>query len=264
MKSFQSLQSAYEGVEGAVPREALAAYRAAALARSAEQVSFISSLMKGSVVEVGCGNGRLLIALKQAGAIEAGLGVDFAESRVAFAAAWASDLGLTGLQFTAGDALGCELGSGHGAALCITGAFGYFDAYVPGTAQRLLSRLRGSLADSGQLVLELYQHASDVRLLNAQEGSLCRWAELEESDPWRFFLSELSLDGNVLTHKKIFVHRTDGQIDEGRAERLALYSPDDIEAMCSTAGFHEIHFFDGWSAEPYDGGETMVVVATAC
>jgi SAM-dependent methyltransferase len=256
------MRAAYEGVESAFASDELAAYRASVLAKTTAQAAFVAEWVTGSLVEVGCGNGRLLIALRSTGAIERGLGIDIAQSRIEFAQDWANDLGLEGLEFRAGNALDVPLQGGFGAAACITGAFGYFDAYVPASGGRLLEQLRGSLAPGGSLILELYQHPSALRLIETAGGLARTWFELPAGDPWRFYLSETSLDGNVMVHRKTFIHRTDGTIDEGRCERVAISTPAEVRARCLDAGFADVHLFEGWTRDPYSGGATLVVVAT--
>jgi SAM-dependent methyltransferase len=261
VSAFESMRAAYEGVESAFAEDERAAYRASVLARTTPQAAFLAERVTGSMLEIGCGNGRLLMALRSMGAIEHGLGFDIAKSRVAFAQDWARDLGLDGLEFRVGDALDEPLGTGFGAAACITGAFGYFDAYVPLSGRRLLEKLRESLAPGGRLILELYQHPSELTLLESLGGPARTWIELPPSDPWRFYLSETSLEGNVMVHRKTFVHRTAGIIDEGRCERLAIHTPADIRAWCRDAGFADVGLFEGWTRDPYRGGATLVVVA---
>ncbi len=73
----------------------------------------------------------------------------------------------------------------------------------------------------------------------------------------------MSLDksGDVLTHEKTFVHRTNGTIDSGRNERLYLYTEERLAVLLADAGFGRVQAYEGWSREPYAGGEVMVVTA---
>lgn len=263
---MDEIAAAYEGLEGDfADRATVEAYRATVLQRSAPQAHFVAARLRpgASVVEVGTGNGRLLVELARRGVAPRALGIDLAASRIAFAQAWAQELSLDGLRFVAGDALAEPLGADHDAALVITGALGYFDAFAPGSALALLRRVRAAVRPGALLVLELYPHPQWRRMLDAAGGAARLWQELPEGDPWRFYLSDLELDGGVLTHRKTFVHRTEGTIDEGRSERLRLYDADELAALAAEAGFAEPEAFEGWTADPYTGGEVLVLTARA-
>ena len=263
------LARAYEGLERpeAFERpEARAAYRRELLERSAAQTAFLAERVgRGSrVLEVGTGNGRLLIDLARQGVAASGFGMDLAESRIQFAREWARDEGLAGLDFAAGDVLAMDLeSSAYDLVVCITGAFAYFDAIAAGSADTLARRLSGALRPGGLLVLELYPHPEYRRILEAAGGSARLWQELPETDPWRFYLSELALDSEtgLLDHHKIFVHRTSGEVDSGRRERLRLYSAEELAALLERCGMTTVEVFEGWTDRPYSGGETMVVTA---
>lgn len=270
MSAFAQLAAAYEGLErldGFADDAALARYREAMLDRTREQAALIARHLPeggGAVVEVGSGNGRLFVDLAARGALTNGLGVELSESRTAFARAWARDAGCADrVELVAGDALQAPIADGaFDAAVVITGTFAYFDAVAPGSARALLDRLHAALRPGGTLILELYPHPAERRLLEATGGSARTWLELEADDPWRFYLSALALDGDVLTHEKTFVHRQTGAIDEGRSERLVLYTADSIAALLDAAGFAGAALHEGWGGAPYAGGGQLVVVAT--
>ena len=261
------LGAAYEGLESEfADPAAVAAYREAMRERSRPQADLLAPLLdpQRDVLEIGCGNGRLLIELSQRGAVNTGRGVDLARSRIAFAQAWADEEGANELSFVAGDALALELpDAGLGALVCITGAFAYFEPLAAGTAARLLATWHRALAAGGLLCLELYPHPEYVTLLRTTGGHARIWRELGPEDPWRFYLSELRLDPStgVLTHDKTFVHRTSGAIDEGRRERLMLYSEAQLRELLGEAGFVDVAMREGWSEAAYDGGEVMLVLA---
>ena len=265
---IEELADAYEGLESAFPDDdARERYRTAMLARSAPQADFLVPRMREGerVLEVGCGNGRLLIELAQRGRIESALGLDLAASRIAFASEWAADAGVAvQLDFDTADALVHPLDEApYSTALCVTGAFGYFEPALPGSAEQLASRLHAALAPGGLLCLELYPHPRERALVEAAGGSLRTWKELDEDDPWRFYLSDFRLDGATLTHAKTFVHRHTGEIDSGRREALHLYSPDEVTGLLQSAGFGTVELFEGWGDQAYAGGPVMVVTARA-
>src|SRR6266508_2644491 len=111
----RELAAAYEGLEDprSFPdRGALEAYRRSLLDRTSEQAAFLAPHLgeQARVLEIGCGNGRLLVEL--------------AQSRIAFARAWAADEGLEQLQFEVADARDFSFQKGRfSAAVCLTGAF---------------------------------------------------------------------------------------------------------------------------------------------
>jgi SAM-dependent methyltransferase len=263
-----ALTAAYEGLEATFPdRATLNAYRARMLARSAEQAKLISGLLQhGSVFEIGCGNGRLLIELARRGGLRLGVGIDTAHSRIEFARKWAQELLLDALNFEQADVLDYEPPDRtYDAIVCITGTFAYFEPLIGTAATALLRRWAGALRPGGLLVLELYPHPELVRLLAVASDRLRLWQELEAGDPWRFYLSELWLDDGILVHEKTFIHRTTGEIDAGRRERLMLYTQQQITGLLADAGLTEIVCRDGWTDRPYCGSETMVVTArTRC
>src|SRR4051812_3867908 len=269
MSAFAGIAAAYEGLErldSFADADALERYRSAALERTREQADLVGRRLPpgGRVLEIGSGNGRLLIELAQRGALARGLGIELSASRTAFAQEWARAVGVDDrLELLTGDA--SELSLEEGAwdvATVITGTFAYFDAVAPGSAAALLAQLRRALQPGGTLVLELYPHPAERRLLNAAGGALQTWRELDRDDPWRFYLSALTLDEDVLTHAKTFVHRQTGAIDEGRSERLVLYTPETIRGALTAAGFGGITLLDGWGDAGYADGDRLVVLAT--
>jgi SAM-dependent methyltransferase len=262
---FEELAAAYEGLEEPfADRGALESYRASMLARSAPQADFLVDRLAedARVLEVGTGNGRLLVELGRRGAIGEGLGIDLARSRIAFAQDWADELGLTTLGFETGDVFerGHETES-YSAVICITGAFAYFEPVDPGSGLRLARLLHDALEPGGLLVLELYPHPRERALLAATGGEARTWRELDPDDPWRFYLSHLRLDGDVLAHGKTFVHRTTGEVDSGRREQLQLYTPESIRSLLQAAGFRDLELFEGWTRGHYAGGDELVVTA---
>jgi SAM-dependent methyltransferase len=204
-----------------------------------------------------------MIELALRGAIRQGLGVELSRSRTEFARRWAEEAGCSEhLAFRNCNALALELESASwDAVICISGTFSYFDAVEPGSASRLLNHVRAALRPDGLLILELYPHPSERRLLAAGGNSIQTWRELDDDDPWRFYLSALTLRGDVLTHTKTFIHRTSGTIDEGRSERIVLYTPETIAELLKASGFTRFEMRDGWSDAPYSHGDVLVVTA---
>jgi SAM-dependent methyltransferase len=262
--------TAYDGVEelSSFSTQELAEYRAGLLERTAAQTAFITARLPAgaAALEVGSGNGRLLIDLARRGAIARGVGLEVAESRVAFAQEWAASSDLDTVRFLCADAL-TQPYEPADAALCITGTFAYFDAIQPGGGGTVLAKLRQALPPGGLLVLEVYPHPSWRRLLeDTDDGTLRLWHELPPEDPWRFYLSELHLarESQILTHRKTFIHRTTGEIDDSRCEHLRLYDGPSVTTALAEAGCGDVDLFGDWTGKPHEpSDELLIAVARA-
>jgi SAM-dependent methyltransferase len=267
VSAYTDIVRAYEGVERLeeFTVEQLAAYREQLLERTHGQAEFMAQRTPthASVVEIASGNGRLLIALARRVPLRQALGIDASASRIEFAREWARDLGLERVRFETADALTRSLPDGLDVIVCITGAFGYFDAMQPGAGARLLERARTALSAGGLLILELYPHPSWRRMLQiSEEHELRLWQELPERDPWRFYLSHLrfSPDTQILTHRKTFVHRTSGEIDVGRSEHVRLHDRATVEEQLRAAGFAGIAAYGDWSGRAHQTGDELLIL----
>jgi SAM-dependent methyltransferase len=257
---------AYAGFEDLAQFDdgALAAYRAALLERTAEQSAFLRGRLDhgSSVLEVGSGNGRLLVDLARDGTVGTGTGLEISETRTAFAQAWAKDEGVAAaLELVAADARSLPFPEVD-AALCITGAFAYFDAIEPDGGARLLEKLAAAVRPGGTIVLELYPHPSWQRLFAAApDGELRLWQELPEADPWRFYLSHLTLDPDtgVLSHHKTFVHRQTGEVDGSRREHLRLYDGPALRQALEAAGFGAVELLGDWSGRAHEPDDELLI-----
>lgn len=262
------LAKAYEGVEAAgnfrQPR-ALEDYRAMVLRKSAKQAAFISRHFPNarSLTEPCCGNGRLLIALSSK--FDRLEGFDIAATRVAFAREWVQDCGLSNVQVDQADLLG-ETRPQRATAdvvVCITGAFGYFDAAIPNGGHRVTEALANLVRLGGGLILELYQHSRTLRHCRTEpDREWRRWIELPEDDPFRFSLSTFRYDEatRTLYHEKRFVAR-DGAVDEGRSEAIRIYAPSEIADLLSP-WFEDLRLFGDWNDGAFsDDGNLMIVTA---
>src|SRR5579884_4224360 len=82
--AFEALRTSFEGYETSfADRDELERYRATVLEKTEHQARFVAARVEGgAAVEAACGNGRLLVSLARMGAIDAGLGIDLAQSRI--------------------------------------------------------------------------------------------------------------------------------------------------------------------------------------
>lgn len=266
-------KTGYEGFEAPQnfpDANALANYRQLLLEKTRKQADFIAQQMQTptfSVIEFGSGNGRLIIELALRGLLKSGLGIEISKSRVAFAQQWASDLGLTNVQFVAADVLAFSdyaLGA-FDVAICITGAFGYFKPIRESAPSELLEKIHLALAPHGLFLLELYQLPEKRKqLLALSDHHLRLWQPLPAEDRFRFYLDDFEYDAdqNLLKHEKIFIGR-DGSIDAGRVEVIAYYTEAQIKKLLMTNGFEHRYSGADFDKSPYQENESQVLITLA-
>ena len=247
----------YEELSRFTPGQ-LSSYRQMLLEKTQSQVDFIGDRLwmpyfkkPGlKILEIGSGNGRLLIGLHQQGLLESGLGLDISESRTLFALNWRNSLGIDWqtLDFYDVDVLeeaslhmrGIVDYSGYDLAVCITGCFQYFYPIDPEAPDKVLNFMRESATYS---LFELYKRPIMGRT----------WKPLPKDDRWKYILDEYTDVVDWVEHRKIFVDHN-GQEDV-RMEYLAYYNMQGFLRKLRNAGFTNVH----WAKE---GRDSMVVLVS--
>lgn len=261
--------TAYHGVEASAnfaDAGTLARYRSLALDKSVPQAAVIAERIGTGldVLEVGCGNGRLGLALLQSGTARRYQGIDVSPTRIAFAREWARDAGIDGAAtFEQADVLAWTAPRQFDAVVCITGAFGYFEAIHAGGAVDVLRALARACRPGGALVLELYNHPDlERRCVEAAAEVLREWSPLPAADPFEFNLHEFRFEGDrrLLHHGKVFIPRGGGAPDR-RAEVLRLYRVDELAPLLADGGFTLQQRWNGWHGAPGERDETTLVIA---
>lgn len=242
--------SGYERLDSFTPQQ-LEAYRRMLLEKTKPQVEFIRRHVTWkydapSVFEIGCGNGRLLIGLEQAGLLRFGYGVDSSESRIQFGNRWLHDLGSAyeAISLWPANILEYVLEyegdvDGYDLAVCITGCFQYFYPISPEAPAKVLKFMRGAR----YALFELYRKPPMGRT----------WHKLPEADPWEYLLDEYEDVGDWVRHTKTFLGR-DGKKDT-RVENLAYYEMPVFLGHLRRAGFNNVH----WATQ---NSTTMVVLVS--
>jgi predicted RNA methylase len=247
-------RAAYRGVEAAEnfrSRAELDAYRRGLLEKTRPQAAFVLKQVDRPMrlLEIGTGNGRLPICLAAMDAIEHALGVDVSASRIEFARRWADDAGFAALEFEVCDVLeAAPPDGGYDVVACITGTFGYFAATDGGLDRTALRYAAEALTRGGKLILELYTHpVLRERCLEAPHRTVRYWEALAPEDAFTWYLHEVSYDPerSVLGHRKIFIRREDGLVDDGRREYLRIYGEGELERLLEEEGFHLFAEADG-------------------
>ncbi len=266
-------RTAYEGFE--VPENfpdaaALADYRALLLRKSELQVAYIRRLggqRRLRVLEYCSGNGRLLIALALAGALEAGIGIEISASRSAFARRWAEELGLSQVEFCVADVLDPNAApdARFDVVAVLTGAFQYFHAIAEAAPAGVLRAAAQALQPDGALLLELYQLDPQlVQMLALSGGELRLWHELPPADRFAYYLDHFRFFApqSCMQHGKVFIGRN-GAIDAGRVEVLRYYTPAEIAALLTQNGFRAPQLWGDFAGRDFaaDQDHTLVVAA---
>ena len=268
MPDWNWYKKAYDGVEDLSyfqSEEEIERHRQGLLEKTISQRAFIQREIgfRENVLEIGCGNGRLLIELMRTGLIKTGLGLDISPSRIKFAEAWAKTEGLTvGLSFLADDFFEFGPREKFDLIFCLTGTFGYFVCSRLQGDVEALRRTKNLLAQGGKLVVELYHHPELVQAYYRGETEFRTWKELPPSDPFSFTLQKktyLQRDGGLIVHhEKRFIHRVSGQVDV-REEYLRLYRPTEFQAVVDWAGLRTEKAFSDW-----EGGLAPWPMDTPC
>lgn len=235
----------YEELSRFTPGQ-LQSYRQMLLLKTQPQVDFIRNHVRAlsqrdlTVVEIGSGNGRLLVSLAKQNLLESGWGFDISQSRTEFARAWARDEYLWNLGFSNQDILKMTTGWCVDLAVCITGCFQYFYPIDPGAPHQVLSWMRNSATYA---LFELYKRPPMGRT----------WKKLPEGDPWKYLLDEYYDNGDWVEHTKTFIGHNG--TEDVRKENLAYYPLQTFLRHLFRAGFKTVH----WAKED---STTIVVLVS--
>jgi SAM-dependent methyltransferase len=240
------MQPNYEGYErlDSFTPEQLEKYRTMLLEKTKPQVEFIRKHIPDppfDVIEIGCGNGRLLIGLDQLGLLCSGLGLDTSESRIEFARQWSRDLNARSMDYIHEDILDAHpYNSYFDLAVCITGCFQYFYPISPEAPRQVLNWMRNSATYS---LFELYKRPPMGKT----------WKKLPDGDRWAYILDEYVDNSDWVEHTKVFIDH-DGKEDV-RHENLAYYTMPAFLSHLERAGYRDLH----WAKE---NEESMVILAS--
>jgi len=204
----------------------------------------------GKILDLCCGQGRHSIELARRGFTDV-TGLDRSRYLIRLARRRAKDEGLH-IAFKEGDARKFGLAGNRFDALLIMGnSFGYFDQEEDDLA--VLTAVKQALKPSGSLVIDITDGAWMRDHFEPRS-----WEWIDEN---QFVCRErsLSADGDRLISREVVVHAERGVIaDQFYAERL--YSRDRIRDLLEQAGFLNIRFRDGVSAES-DRGTDLGMMA---
>lgn len=248
-------------------------YKALQISKSTAQCSFIKKECyngkKIRFIEYCSGNSRLLYALNAVEILQSGIGIEISKTRHTFAESWRKQLGIqqATISNVNGDAIDCHVISPCAdVALCVTGAFQYFAPRRDTYENIFLSMARRSLVPGGILILEIYNHPTEIAgCMMSTDYTYRSWIELPESDPFRYYLTHYMYLPAIkaLDAKEIFVKR-DGFIDDTKREVLRIYSASEIFDLLDNNGFKMTGYYSDWNKAKGDASaDKSIIVAEA-
>lgn len=215
---------------------------------------------KIKVLEVGCGNGKLLYRLEKEGLLEHGVGYEVSASRCRFAQEFGVWVQSNNVEIFNKDFMvelipenSFDLVIGVDVVLNLIGAIS--QEHTELFLQKAISALR----PSGKLVLELMTCQREIDfIMRSENGKYKTWKRFPESDPFVLGLDEIGLDddGN-LVWKKYFEKRSGG-LDEGFVNIIKPFSEEEI-LMYATKARMQYRVFSSW-AKPGDTSDQEFIV----
>ncbi len=204
------------------------------------------------IVDLGCGDGRIAVALAVRGHHLTGL--DYSASMLAAARDRAAQFG-TSIDLVEADVRDAHQHvTGVDVALSWYTSFGYFDETADDVAA--LESARAALAPGGLLLLEL-QHRDRVAAIHADSSP----QRLYEERPDGIVLRELWFDpvrGRAGEHVRQL--RADGSAED-REFSIRVYSATEIVALCAAAGLVLEAVYGGPGPTPFGISTRLLVVA---
>jgi SAM-dependent methyltransferase len=204
------------------------------------------------IVDLGCGDGRVAVALAVRGHHVTGL--DYSASMLAAARDRAAQFGAD-IELVEADVRAAHQHvTGVDVALSWYTSFGYFDDTADDLAA--LESAREALAPGGLLLLEL-QHRDRVAAIHADSSP----QRVYEERPDGIVLRELWFDpvrGRAGEHVRQL--RSDGTAED-RAFSLRVYSATELAALCAAAGLAVEAVYGGPGPTPFGVSTRLLVVA---
>jgi SAM-dependent methyltransferase len=205
------------------------------------------------VLDVGCGTGRLLVDYVGLG-IDVD-GVDVSPEMLALCREKAEALGLAPtLYLQSMEEL--ELPRRYRTILVPSSSFQL--VLEPGAARRAMRRLADHLAPGGTLLLPFMRVAGDHEWTGErtrEDGAVVRRRHVSRYDP------ETQLENTDETYELLVDGEVVAQERHVRAPATRDYTPDQALALLDEAGLTAERVLEGFTQEPYTGGEIFTVVA---
>jgi SAM-dependent methyltransferase len=259
----------YEGVDDLNKFNAseLKEYREALLERSCDEVEFILNFLnpiKNTILDIGCGNGRICFSMQKAGINLDYCGIDVAKSRIKFAEKWKEDLNANTAKFYNLDFLNEKIPVEITAdmVLVLTVMISYFG--YTNEMDLFFDRLKRYLKKGSKIIIEVYNRPKIRAEIENGESSCKLWTEFPSSDRYRFGLHEFSIKDKTVVDRKIFIKRDLNEIEDKRTEYVYVFDDGELESILNRHNFEVKGIYSDFKFSKYTSNrkdETKIIVA---
>jgi SAM-dependent methyltransferase len=244
--------TAYDGVEdlSRFSEVSFKSYCNTKLASCDKYIKFIRDNFPNKrlrVLEIGSGNGKLLLRLEKEGLLEYGVGFELSKSRCIFAEKFSKYLDSKIVKFYNKDYVVTELqNEKFDLIIGIDVVINMIGAISPQHINLVFDKAIKQLTSDGILLLEYMSLNREINFINNSENGFYRtWKSFATSDPFKYGLDEVSRDenGNLLWNK-YFISRDTIKEEKSSSVWMPL-NKDDFNTLASKYEM-ACSFFDFW------------------
>jgi SAM-dependent methyltransferase len=209
----------------------------------------------GRVLDLCCGPGLYTSRFARLG--HECVGIDYGPAAIAFAVRLAQEEKLRCI-YLQEDVREARYGRGYALAMLV---YGEFNTFHPDDARGILRKAHAALAPGGALLLEPKRAAAIEQAAHSGRS----WYTASEglfSDRPHLYLEEQFWDQQSRTHTTRYyvVDAATGAV-ETHASTQQAYTQDELSALLSECGFHEIRFYPSLMGVPDESQPDMIAVA---
>jgi hypothetical protein len=230
-----------------------------------KHIEFIKKLplnaKKLKVFEIGSGNSKLLYALEKQALISSAIGLEISESRYEFAQKFKNYMKSRKVKNINKNIFDLDFKEQYDLIIGVDIVLQLISPINKGAETKVLKWINESLYNDGYLILELCSFEKILKQLSMSKNSLQLWEEFDKNDPFRYMLSQITLDKhNHIKWDKKFLKR-DSLETSTFNNILKPYSKDEIVEILYKNNFKEIQVFDYWFEENDCIEDEYIVIA---
>ncbi|NQY24983.1 MAG: hypothetical protein HRT41_13225 [Campylobacteraceae bacterium] len=216
---------------------------------------------KIDICEIGSGNSKLLYKLEQNNMINNAIGIEISRSRYLFAEKFKKYVKSEKVTNINKNIFNVTFEKKFQIIVGVDIVFQLITAIQNGYEEKLLSWIDNNLDENGYLILELWSFESIIKQLHMNDNVLHIWSEFAVSDPFKYVLSDLSIDKdkNIIWNKKFIKRDSHGESFFNNI--LKPYSKDLIVEILKKHNFKDIKIYDSWDKEDDCEKDEYIVVA---